>query len=127
MKKTIILSVLIVALITVFSGFRNFSEDSSYSRGLAVEVKRSNNSLVAGAVVNIYESGTLVLGPKTTDCTGRVTWGSGDPIPAGGTTLTCEVSYCGGVYTQNFISPGSSTTVYMNVGNPKCMTDCPND
>lgn len=127
MKKSIFLSLLIVSLIAVFSGFTNYTEEESYARGLVVEVKRSNNSLVSGAVVRIYQSGTLVLGPKTTDCTGRVTWGQGDPIPPGGETLTCEVTYCGSVFTQNFISPGSSTIVYMNVGNPKCANDCPND
>ena len=127
MKKTIFLSILLVSMIAVFSGFTVTKENDSYSQGLVVEVKRNNNSLVSGAVVKIYQNGSLILGPKTTNCTGRVSWGSGDPIPPGGTPLVCEVTYCGSTFTHNFLSPGSSSVEYVNVGNPKCASDCPDE
>lgn len=125
MIRKISLFIILAALLTTAAGFIDTTVSDTSSRGLVVQVNRSNGSIVQGAVVEIYYNGVLALGPKTTDCTGKVSWGSGDPIPPGGETLTCKVMYCGLTFYQDFISPGSSTTVYMNVGNPRCANDCP--
>jgi len=127
MFRKISLIIVFAALITTIIGFANLVNGSNSARGLVVQVNRSSGSLVSGAVVEIYQSGILVLGPKTTNCTGKVTWGQGDPIPPGGVTLTCKVMYCGATFYQDFISPGSSTIVYMNVGNPRCANECPDE